>query len=297
MYYSGTSSSGSPLIEGGDDQGATLALALRLMGRGFNFSGDDTPTRLLVGRLPDPLPVPIPLPDGARVVGSQILGSVATIVLDVDLSEDAALAFYRARLEADGWTPPAQQPGSHGGGFAPTWHGPTLVYCRSTRGPSLSVQATAIAGGPADVRLNLTTDPRQSPCAPQPHHGGMRDPLPSLAPPPGARQLPQGGGGGSSGYYSNATVRTDLDPDALGAHYAAQLRNADWTAQGEGHAGPVAWSAWTFRDGEGEEWRGLLFALRRPEVTDEYVVYLRADVSAGDVTFGGWAASTFSASG
>jgi len=96
VYDSGTSSSGSPLIEGGDDQGVTLALALRLMGRGFNFSGDDTPTRLLVGRLPDPLPVPIPLPDGARVVGSQILGSFATIVLDVDLSEDAALAFYRA---------------------------------------------------------------------------------------------------------------------------------------------------------------------------------------------------------
>ncbi len=294
MYYSGNISSGSPLIEGGDDQGATLALTLRLMGRGFSFSRDDAPMRLLVGRLPDPSPVPIPLPDGARVVGSQILGSVATIVLDVDLSEDAALTFYRERLEAEGWTPPEQQPEMHGG-FASTWHEPTLVYCRSTRGPSLSVQATAIAGGPTDVRLSLITDPRQSPCAPQPPHGGMRDPLPTLAPPTGARQMPQGGGGGSGGYYSNATVRTDLDPAALGAHYAAQLRDAGWMAQGEGHEGPVAWSAWTFRDGDGEEWRGLLFALRRPEADGEYVVYLRADASAGDATSGGWSSSTFGA--
>ncbi len=293
MYYSGNISSGSPIVEGGDDQGATLALTLRLMGRGFGSFGDDAPARLLVGRLPDPSPVPIPVPDGARVVGSQVLGSVATIVLDVDLPEDAALAFYRERLEADEWTPPAQQPGMHGGGFAPTWRGPTLMYCRSTRGPSLSVQATAVEGGPTDVRLNLNTDARQSPCAPQPHHPGMRDLLPTLTPPAGARQTPQGGGGGSDSYYSNATVRTDLDPAALGAHYAAQLRDAGWTAQGEGHEGPVAWSAWTFRDGDGEEWRGLLFALRRPETDGAYVVYLRADASAGDAASGGWSSTTF----
>jgi len=294
MYDSGNNSSGSPIVEGGDDQGATLALTLRLMGRGFGFP-DDTPTRLLVARLPDPLPVPLPLPDGARVVGSQILGSVATIVLDADLPEDAVLAFYRERLEADGWTLPEQQPGMHGGGFAPTWRTPALVYCRSARGPSLSVQATATEGGPTDVRLNLNTDPRQSPCAPQPYHGGMHDLLPTLTPPAGARQMPQGGGGGSDNYYSNATVRTDLDPAALGAHYAAQLRDAGWTARGEGHEGPVAWSAWTFRDGDGEEWRGLLFALRRPEAGGEYVVYLRADASAGDASSGGWTSSTISA--
>ncbi len=296
--YSANISAGSPIIEGGDDRDGALALTLRLMGRGFGFLGDDTPTRLLVGRLPDPSPIPIPLPDGARVVGSQILGSVATIVLDVDLSEDAALAFYRERLEADGWTPPAQQPGIHGGGFAPTWRGPALVYCCGTRGPSLSVQATAVEGGPTDVRLNVNTDPCQSPCAPQPHHGDWRDPLPTLAPQAGARQMPQDGGGGSNGYYSQATVRTDLDPATLGAHDAAQLRDAGWTAQGEGHAGPVAWSAWSFRDRdgeEGEEWRGLLFALRRPEVDGDYVVYLRADAREGDAASGGWTSSTVSA--
>jgi len=104
---------------------------------------------------------------------------------------------------------------------------------------------------------------------------------------------PWDGGGGSDNYYSNAMVRTDLDPAALGVYYATQLRDAGWTARGEGHEGPVAWSAWTFRDEDGEEWRGLLFALRRPEVADEYVVYLRADVSAGDAASGGWSPTTF----
>jgi len=291
MYYNGNISSGSPIVEGGDDQAAALAHTLRLMGRGFGFP-DDTPTRLLVARLPDPLPVPIPLPDGARVVGSQIFGSVATIVLDADLTEGQVLDFYRERLEADGWTLPEQQPGMHGGGFAPTWRTPALLYCRSARGPSLSVQATASEGGPTDVRLNLNTAPRQSPCAPQPRHG-RRNLLPTLTPPAGARQMPQGGGGGSDSYYSNATVRTDLDPSALGTHYAAQLGDAGWTAQGEGHEGPVAWSAWTFQDGDGEEWRGLLFALRRPEAGGAYVVYLRADASAGDAASGGWSSTAF----
>ncbi len=61
--------------------------------------------------------------------------------------------------------------------------------------------------------------------------------------------MPQGGGGGGNSYYSNATAWTDLDPAALGAHYAAQLGDVGWTARGERHEGPIAWSAWTFQDG------------------------------------------------
>ncbi len=292
MYYSGNISSGSPIIEGADDQEATLALALRLMGRGF--SDDESPTRLLVGRLPDPLPVALPLPNGARVVGSQVLGAVATIVLDVDLPEAQVLAFYRDRLEADGWTVP-EQAGMHGGGFAfaPLRFAPALTYCRSTRGPSLSVQATAVAGGPTDVRLTLNTAARHSPCAPHQRHGVMRDFLPVLTPPAGVRQTPEGGGGGSNGYHSNATLRTDLDPAAVAAHYAGQLRAAGWASRGEGQDGAVAWSTWAFRDEDGEEWTSLLFALRQPEVVGEYVLYLRADASAGAAASGGWTSSTF----
>jgi len=49
------------------------------------------------------------------------------------------------------------------------------------------------------------------------------------------------------------------------------------------------------RGGDGEEWRELLFAPRRPEASGAYVVYLRADASAGDASSGGWTSSTISA--
>jgi hypothetical protein len=247
--------------------------------------------RLLVGRLPDPLPVAIPIPEGARVLGSQLFGPIATIVLDVDLPESEVLAFYRTRLEAAGWTMP-EQPAMHGGGFSPAWPGPALTYCRSTRGPSLSVQATAIEGSPTDVRLNLNTDRHQSACAPQPRPGRMNDPFPNLTPPDGAQQQPQGGGGGNSSRYSSASLRAALDPAAVGAHYAAQLRAAGWIGQGDGQSGPAAWSTWTFRDQDGEAWHGLLLALRRLEAGDDYVLYLHAAMSADAGTASGWAASS-----
>lgn len=60
--------------------------------------------------------------------------------------------------------------------------------------------------------------------------------------------MPQGGGGGIGGYYSNAALRTNLDPAAVAVHYAQQLRDAGWVPQGEGKSGPAAWSAWTFQD-------------------------------------------------
>jgi len=100
-------------------------------------------------------------------------------------------------------------------------------------------------------------------------------------PPASARQTAQGGGGGSAGYYSQAELRTDLAPAAIGAHYAASLRAAGWRLHNEGAAGSAIWSMWTFRDAEGDQWRGLLLALRRAEDTGEYVLYLRADANGG----------------
>jgi len=144
-------SSGHPVVEG-DDPAATLALALRLLGRGFDFS-NDAPMRLLVRQLPDSLPVVIPVPDGAHVVGSQILGPLATIVLDVDQPAEQVLDYYRARLVADGWMP---QPDHQTGGFAPAWLAPALLYCRSAR--------------PFPLRPGHRHGGRADRCAAQPEH-------------------------------------------------------------------------------------------------------------------------------
>jgi len=287
MFSTGTTSSGIPLVEGAEgNPEAALALVLRLMGHGLDFPGFENPTRLLVGRLPDPLPVPTPLPEGARVTGSQILGPAVTIVLDADQPPPAVLDFYKEKLQADGWT--IQEPHVMHGGFMAGAFIPPLTYYKGTRGPSLSIQATAMDDGPTDVRLHLNTDPRQSFSAARMRHAGLHDLLPNLMPPPGMRQAPEGGGGGGSSYYSTARLRTDLDPAAVSTHYTAQLRAAGWTLTSESQGGPAAWSAWTFADRDGESWRGMLLMIRPPDPGSEYLLYLRADMAAGVTDAGGF---------
>ncbi|MGH2408745.1 MAG: hypothetical protein ACRDGS_00105 [Chloroflexota bacterium] len=98
MFFTGPVSSGLPIVEGAEgNPAAALALVLRLLGRGFDFPGYEHSNRLLVGRLPDPLPVAVPLPEGARVVGSQIHGPVTTIVLDADQPPPSKLTGIRRR--------------------------------------------------------------------------------------------------------------------------------------------------------------------------------------------------------
>jgi hypothetical protein len=291
VFYAGNFSSGSPIIEGADEnRDGAMTLLLRLVGRGF--SPGESPPRILVGRLPEPLPVDLPLPNGARVVGSQLLGSVATMILDVDSPAQRVLDFYRDRLQAAGWTELEQHMGWHGGFTPSARFGPDLTFCHSSRGPSLSVHATDVEGAPADVRLNLNIDTRNSPCAAQLRHGGMFEILPNLTPPAGAQQIPQGGGGGSGSFHSNATLSSNLDLAAVSAHYVQQLRTANWTPQSEGISGPVAWSAWSFKDDTGEDWRGLFFVLRRPEAEGQYVLYLHADSGPDDEASTGWTSYT-----
>ncbi|HZS88158.1 MAG TPA: hypothetical protein VFE42_11800 [Chloroflexota bacterium] len=293
MFYAGNYSSGSPIIEGADeDRDGAMTLLLRLVGG--SFPPDESPPRLLVGRLPEPLPVELPLPDGARVVGSQLRGRVATMILDVDSPAQQVLDFYRDRLLAAGWTEAGQHTGWHGG-FTPSAHfGPDLILCRGPRGPSLSVQATDVAGAPTDVRLNLNIDTRQSPCAAHFRQRGVNEVLPNLTPPAGAQQMPRGGGGGGNSWHSNATLASTLDLAAIAAHYAHQLRAANWTPKGEGTSGPVAWSSWSFKDESGEDWRGLLFVLRRPEAEGQYVLNLRADSGPDDGPSGSWSSALLS---
>jgi hypothetical protein len=263
-----------------DEHSASLReLAERLLQ--MRFPDDpNTPadTRLLVGTLPSALPVEIPLPDGSRVVGSvERARHGITTVLDCTQSPAEILDFYKQRLTAAGWTileTPHMQ-----GGFQHMFFANHATYCYSARGPALNVQANAVPNGLSDVRLDLQTDPRFSPCGRQHRMAtrGLESPIPALSPPEHSRQLAAGGGGGGTSWRSDATLQTNLDLAALASHYGSQLESAGWTSTGMGRDGPLAWSTWTFRDDENEPWRSLLFILKRPDAASDHFLTVRVD--------------------
>jgi hypothetical protein len=263
-----------------DENSASLReLAERLLQLRFpddpNTPGD---TRLLVGTLPAALPVEIPLPDGCPIVGSvERARHGVTAVLDCTQPPAEILDFYKQRLTAAGWTSP-ETPHMQGG-FQHTFFANHATYCYSARGPALSVQANAGPNAPSDVRLDLQTDPRFSPCSRQHRMAtrGLVSLIPALSPPQHSRQLAAGGGGGGTSWRSDATLQTDLDLDTLASHYGSQLESAGWTSAGTGQDGPLAWSTSTFRDSDDEPWRGLFFILKRPDAASDHFLTVRVD--------------------
>ena len=275
-----TAMTGDAGYQGGD--AVPRALALRLLAPRFPGAPAPEQTSLFVGRLPDTLPVDIPIPNGAAVLGSLARSPQHTsIVLDVPLAPERVLDFYRERMEAAGWS--EQEPFVNpSGGFAYVGRAQPTVFCRSPRGPALSVQANTAPTGLTDVRVDLNTDARNSPCAQRRRHGGMQEIFPTLTPPSGARQIAGGGGGGSDQAYTSANLEAELDLAAVADHYTRQLIDAGWTRDDAQGNGPVVWSAWTFRDEDSQGWRGLLFILREPGAPDHYFLYMRATLADED---------------
>ena len=282
-------------ITGDADPALLRALVARVAARYLGVGGPArAPARLLVGQLPDHLPVPLPLPEGSRILGTLLRGQFGlTVFLDAPPAPDAVRAFFREQLAGAGWTmPPVNQAAPRPGGFlhVAAADGERLLFCHGPRGPALWLRADAAPDAPTAVQLELLTDARHSPCAPQPRAPGLWPALPSLAAPPRAEQFAEGGGSSTDLVQTHARLRTDRDPAAVAAHYAAQLDEAGWRRTDAGTAGPFAWSGWTFRDADGQEWRGLLTSLARPDRPGEFLLSLRAEWAA-DGDGGGWATS------
>ena len=72
---------------------------------------------------------------------------------------------------------------------------------------------------------------------------------------------------------------TALPVLTLADHYAAQLEKAGWTRSDEGDSGPLAWSAWKFRDEENESWWGLFFVMTLLDTQYRYFLYTEIHMS------------------
>jgi hypothetical protein len=272
-------------------------LALRLS----TYPGDprnDNP-RLLVGQLPANLAIPVPLPEKSQVLGTLIRSAEnIEIILDSELSPAAVLSFYKERMAESGWNELDEMRSSgHGGGFVHSGFSTFenhITFCKGADGPAFSVNAYNRKQGKIEVRLDINFGSEYSPCR-QPNrmqqrmmHHTMQNLIPPLEPPKGAKQQGGGGGGGDS-WHSNATLDTEMQPDALAAHYAAQLAKGGWVRTDEGIAGPLAWSTWTFQDEDKETWNGLFFILKRPGKERQHVLEVRIDWDKKDERpRGGW---------
>ena len=265
-------------------------LALRLLSSEDPVFRTVKRPRIFVGCLPDEMPVEIPIPEELSVVGSLVRDvhdprddPTIEIVLDAAVSAERIRDVYRERMSEAGWSEPERR--GYGGGFDFAPVGKTALFCRGERGPAsfLSAREGAADEGnaPTDVRLRLETTSLYSPCAPDPYESEFDRVIPSLAPPPGSYQWPGGGGGGGEDAYSTATLQSDLDTAAIGAHYSSELEAAGWSVSDEGQGGPQAWSTWIFADESDRSWTGVFFALRLAETPQRYFLLVHAVQTPG----------------
>ena len=265
-----------------DDLLRKLALALLVP----RYSGESyEEPQLLVGELPPDLPFEVPLPEGARVLGT-LLGSQTITAIEAALAPEDVVEFYRTALAAEGWRE-AAIPGYGRGGFLHT--NPNrmamVTFDRDEEGPSLRLMCFETRGGGASIQLHVEAQPSPPNQARQRAMMRGRDVmsvLPAIQAPPRSTQQPGGGGGSNDHVSSQATLETDLDVPAVGAHYRQQLERAGWEQRGAGENGPVAWSAWTFNDDEGEPWSAMFAALQEQiDVPGHYQLWISANRVGG----------------
>lgn len=244
--------------------------------------------RLFAGEIPEGVHTAIPVPEGMTVLGGMVRPGARygepepEVLMDAPMGTEAVLEAYRAlmgsgELARQGWTE-QEWNAREERGFVSRPVLESAVFCRSRRGPALVVNADVGEDGGSAVRLSLIPAGRDTPCAyGDGDWGRTASVIPPLTAPPGSHEI-DGGGSSYGGDAESATagLRTDLSPEELAAHYAAQFEVAGWTRVGEGSDGPLAWSSWEVLGEDGEVWTGVFFAMRFPDSGGSYELQVSA---------------------
>lgn len=72
-------------------------------------------------------------------------------------------------------------------------------------------------------------------------------------------------------------IRTDVDQAGLAAFIMGQLERSGWARTEGGDDGALTWSTWSFTDGAGQTYCGILHVLRCPERVGQYRLTLVAE--------------------
>jgi hypothetical protein len=276
VVSAGGTGSRTAQVIGGDE-----AALREFVGRALHYPSPEGTegTTVLIGALPESLPLELPIPEGSRVIGSTIrdqqMGGTE-VILDVDLAPDAVLTFYLERLLQAGWEEAPQQ--SYGGGFvSASW--PTATFCLNQDEAQIYISAFEMPGKGADVRLNIQSPVQYSACDPQlygPYDEGSAM-IPELSTPQGTVVESGGSSSGDGTADTSASMTTDLSPAELVESYADQLREAGWTQIAREAAEELAWSTWSTKDEEDQQWAGMLLVAANPVVPDRIFAWFRVE--------------------
>jgi hypothetical protein len=233
-------------------------LATGLQQDTYNGSLELNGVQRLPGKLPPDMPVDLPIPDGARIVESEIQeDSVIFVILDVPMKPDLTLDFYRQHLASQNWR---EIPGMNRGFIEQGVF--SVNFCQGPNNSSLIVTATPQENG-TDLCISVMSDTDYSFCSQGPSFlDDWLMPIPMLTGPNGTRMpYAESMGSPDSMQAVSATLETEMNSSSLADHYADQLKAANWTMIGEGESGPSSWSSWSIEDEDGRAWDGFLMAL------------------------------------
>jgi hypothetical protein len=264
----------------GEQAAALRELILRIVAPADPQSPEYANPLLLAGRLPDTLQIDLPLPPATRVLGSLLLTKRTTIYLESQTLPRQILSFYRERLPALRWSffGEARNLGGFTVGEVP--ERASCQFCSATEAAGLSVSAHVTPSGVTDLRLQLVTDPSQTPCAnpntpPAWEYRNRQPRLPELAA-PSEGDIVGGGGSGSPWHCeSRGYLYTGMALSAVANHYGLQFQTSGWIRQDEGNDELVAWSRWARQAEEDRSVDALFLAVRYPN-TDRYFLVARA---------------------
>lgn len=251
------------------------ALALRLLAKGFPGDSKPESVQIIVGRLPEQLNFEVPLPENSRILGSYVNLDWHNICIefDTDLPPESLFNFYRERLLSSGWhSPEIPRPR---GGFHVNLSTNRALFCRSHRGPSLSIYASTLPHQLTQVSLAINSDPNNRSCAKTSSSRDLYEGyelIPSLTPPVNSKQFGQQSSSGGDNANSRTMLKTNLDLLSVIAHYQTQLEQVGWTCFEQGHGESLAWSTWRFCDQEEESWYGLFFVFKMTENPFQYLI-------------------------
>lgn len=249
------------------DETVPRELVMTLLGLSESSSGP----QLLVGRLPAGFPAAL-APAGARVVGSLAHRREQSAVFALPQPCPEAAAAYARTVEAAGWTrPPSFGMMMERRGFLPAGMGaspgPPALFCQGGR--LLTFSTFPREGGGSHLKVEVQPAHAHSSCNPEVarRFEGPRIefPVPALYAPEGAELREMGMGTVSDDYQElQARLGTPMAPAELVAHYAAQLRQAGWTAGGTSAGEGVAVQTFARRDASGQGWHAVLAAVAVP---------------------------------